>query len=364
MTLPDAAALAALSLLDRRLVALVIRLARGRGTPEELDALPPRAADEPLSVWACRLRAVRTRSPWQDLHRRLTQAADRHLDAARRAGIVPLILDAPEYPARLAAIPDPPPVLWVQGTPDALARPGVALVGSRSATAGALAIARQLAGELAAAGLVVVSGLARGVDSAAHRGALAAGGCTVGVLGCGPDTIYPPEHAELAGEMAASGAVVSELPPGTRPSPRFFPLRNRIISGLSLGVVVVEAPEKSGALITASAAAEQGRDVMAVPGPVIGGRNRGGHLLIRDGARIVESAADVLQELGLEPENRPVERRPSLLGHLPEGPDFTIEEVAELTGEAPEAVLARLLELELDGRIQRVGGGRFARVLT
>ena len=146
--------------------------------------------------------------------------------------------------------------------------------------------------------MTVVSGLARGVDAAAHRGALDAGGVTVGVCGCGADVVYPREHAGLARAIAAAGAIVSELAPGTPPQPQFFPLRNRIISGLSRAVVIVEAGEKSGSLITARAALEQGRDVLAVPGPVLGGRNKGAHALLRDGARIVETADDILEELG------------------------------------------------------------------
>ncbi len=145
---------------------------------------------------------------------------------------------------------------------------------------------------------MVVSGLARGVDSAAHRGALEAGGLTVAVLGCGADVVYPAEHRGLAREVAERGALVSELAPGTRPHPHFFPLRNRIISGLARAVVVIEAGEKSGSLITARSALEQGREVLAVPGNVLSGRNRGGHALLRDGAKIVETADDILEELG------------------------------------------------------------------
>ena len=157
----------------------------------------------------------------------------------------------------------------------------------------------QLAADLASRGLTIVSGLARGVDSAAHRGALAGGGQTIAVLGSGVDVMYPPEHAPLAREIEQRGAVVSELAPGTPPHPVFFPQRNRIISGLSRAVVVIEAGEKSGSLITARCALDQGRDVLAVPGNVLSGRNRGAHALLRDGAKIVESADDILEELGL-----------------------------------------------------------------
>ena len=217
------------------------------------------------------------------LRARARDAIDR---AARRQIAATRWTDA-EYPIALAAIADPPLVLWTRGAIDALAAPVVAIVGARAASPYALAVADALARDLASRGLVVVSGLARGVDSAAHRGALAAGGVTVAVLGCGVDVMYPPEHASLAAEICGSGALVSELVPGTPPAQMFFPMRNRIISGLSRAVVVIEAGEKSGSLITARCALEQGRDVLAVPGNVLTGRNRGAHGLLRDGAKIV-----------------------------------------------------------------------------
>jgi DNA processing protein len=225
-------------------------------------------------------------------------------------------------------------------------------------------MAARLAADLASAGCVIVSGLARGVDSSAHAAALSVHGRTVGVLGCGLDRIYPAEHHELARNMAHAGAVVSEFPAGVPPLPHHFPLRNRIISGLSVAVVVVEAPVKSGALITAAAALEQGREVMVVPGQAVGGRNRGGHLLIRDGARVVETADDILQDIpGTTRRPAGVLASVSLPG-LPDSTDFTVDDEAARTGEPPSQVLARLLELELAGRIQRIGGGRFVRVLT
>ena len=198
-----------------------------------------------------------------------------------------------------SAIADPPTVLWIAGRLDVLRAPAVAIVGSRAASPYALAVAERLAADLTARGVVVVSGLARGVDSAAHHGALGAGGSTIGVLGCGVDVVYPPEHRGLAGEMRRSGALLSELVPGTPPLAHFFPLRNRIISGLARAVVVIEAGDKSGSLITARLALEQGREVLAVPGNVLNGRNRGGHALLRDGAKVVETADDILEELNL-----------------------------------------------------------------
>jgi DNA processing protein len=293
----------------------------------------------------------------------VTEQARADLGRAARLGIHAIPYGDPGYPPLLETIADPPLVLWTRGQPAGLCRPAIALVGSRSATPYAIAIARQIAMDLSAAGLVVVSGLARGIDSAAHGAVVSAKGTTIGVLGCGIDRIYPPEHQPLALDMQRSGAIVSEFPPGVPPLRHHFPLRNRIISGLSMAVVVVEAPEKSGALITASAAADQGRDVMVVPGPA-SGRNRGGHLLLRDGARVVENADDILRELpagGLR--QIPLAAGPSL-GQLPENIEFTVDDVSERTGDPPGVVLAHLLELELTGKIQRVGGGRFLRVLT
>src|SRR5581483_6531070 len=203
------------------------------------------------------------------------------------------------YPAALAAIPSPPPLLWIRGCADSLSGPMVAIVGSRAASPYALEVARRLAGDLARRNITIVGGMARGVDSAAHRGALEADGVTVAVFGCGVDVIYPPEHDALAADICRRGALISELPLETPPLRGFFPRRNRIISGLSLAIVIVEAAEKSGSLITARYALEQGREVLAVPGNILGGRNAGAHALLRDGARIVESADDVLEEIHL-----------------------------------------------------------------
>jgi DNA processing protein len=184
------------------------------------------------------------------------------------------------------------------------------------------------------------------------------------VLGSGVDRVYPAEHRELALNIRSAGVVVSEFPPRCPPLQHHFPLRNRIISGLSHAVIVVEAPEKSGALITASAAVEQGRDVFVVPGPVANGRNRGGHLLIRDGAKLVETAADVLEDLGRPVSTAVAGQGSSQVLDLPDTVDFTVDELAARSGERPSVVLARLLELELSGQIQRIGGGRFVRHAT
>jgi len=268
------------------------------------------------------------------------------------------------YPAALSAIADPPPALWVRGNPDALTSRAVAIVGSRAGSPYALAVAERLAADLASRGLVIVSGLARGVDSAAHRGALAAGGVTVAVLGCGVDVIYPAEHRDLARDIAATGAVISELVPGTPPQQQFFPLRNRIISGLSRAVLIVEAGEKSGSLITARCALEQGRDVLAVPGNVLSGRNRGGHALLKDGAKIVETADDILEELGLPAARTPGSNAPEdpVLAGVPAGESCDLDVLVERTGLQSSRLLPRLFELELAGLIRRVGGGRFTRI--
>jgi DNA processing protein len=268
----------------------------------------------------------------------------------------------------LSAIVDPPPALWVRGNIAALSGPAVAIVGSRAGSPYGLTVAERLAADLAARGIVIVSGLARGVDSAAHRGALAASGVTIGVLGSGVDVVYPAEHRSLAGDIEANrGAIVSELVPGTPPQPQFFPLRNRIISGLSRAVLIVEAGEKSGSLITARCALDQGRDVLAVPGNVLSGRNRGGHGLLRDGAKIVESADDILEELGIPAPGRPGvsaqdDHGDAVLRGLPPGESCDLEAISERTGQAPTRLLPKLFDLEMRGLVKRVGGGRFARV--
>jgi DNA processing protein len=271
------------------------------------------------------------------------------------------------YPAALAAITDPPPVLWARGNLAPLSRPAVAIVGSRAGSPYALSVAERLAADLAALGLAVVSGLARGVDSAAHRGALAANGSTLAVLGSGADVIYPAEHHDLARRIEADGAVLSELVPGTPPRKPFFPLRNRVISGLSRAVLIVEAGQKSGSLITARCALEQGREVLAVPGNVLSGRNRGGHALLKDGAKIVESADDILEELSVRVPGRPAP--PSLPGpedlvlrSLPAGEACDLDAIADRTGLPSPRLLPRLFELEMQGLVRRVGGGRFVRV--
>jgi DNA processing protein len=310
----------------------------------------------------------------------LRARASAALDRAAALGLQTVAWTDPAYPAALAALVDPPPVLWLRGCPAALQRPAVAIVGSRAGSPYALAAAERLAADLASRGVVIVSGLARGVDSAAHRGALSVDGTTVAVLGCGLDRVYPQEHAPLASDIARAGAVVGEFVPGTPPHPRFFPQRNRVISGLSRAVVVVEAGEKSGSLITARCALDQGREVLAVPGNILNGRNRGGHALLRDGAKIVETADDILEELGpgalgvaREPPDlagaskaadgpEAAAHRDPVLACLIPGESSDLDAIAACCGLAPARLLARLFELELHGMIRRVGGGRFVRV--
>jgi DNA processing protein len=286
------------------------------------------------------------------------------IDRARRRSLTLIAWDDAAYPPMLAAIADPPPVLWLSGSASAFSAAAVAIVGSRAGSAYSWAVAERLAADLVARGIVVISGLARGVDSAAHRGALAGGGATIAVLGSGVDVVYPSEHETLAGEIAASGAVLSELLPGTRPLPLFFPQRNRIISGLSRAVVVIEAGDRSGSLITARCALEQGRDVLAVPGNILTGRNRGGHALLRDGAKIVETADDILEELGFARGGVTLSRSAAvdpILACFQVGEPADLDAIAERSGLSAARLLPRLCELELRGLLRRAGGGRFVR---
>lgn len=291
--------------------------------------------------------------------------------AAAARGIHVLAWNDPRMPPSLLAIADCPPALWYRGSLDCLDAPAVAIVGSRAASEVAIETATRLAADLAARGVTIVSGLARGVDSAAHCGALKTGR-TAAVLGSGIGCIYPPEHVALATEIARGGLVVSEFPPDAQPLPFRFPLRNRVISGLSRAVVVIEASDRSGSLITASCALEQGRDVMAVPGNVLSGRNRGGHALIRDGAKIVESADDIVVELGLAPPPRgaagadvttalSTTSEDSVLRGMRSGEAYDLDALAGASGLDVGCLLPRLADLELRGLIRRLGGGRFLR---
>jgi DNA processing protein len=311
-------------------------------------------------------------------------AAERELADLAKAGATILAWGEPDYPAALAAIDDAPPLLAVRGQSALLSRPAIAVVGARNASANGRRLARELAGELGCHGYLVASGLARGIDAAAHLGALASG--TVAVLAGGVDIVYPPENQELYEAIVERGAVVAEPAFGTVPQARHFPRRNRIISGLSLGILVVEAAARSGSLITARFALDQGREVFAVPGSPLDPRCRGTNDLIRRGATLTESVEDILQQLPPLPP-RPAER-PPMLSELPpwlgsaavETPAQTLGEprdsartqIAERLGPTPVAVdeLVRqchlspamvvtiLLELELAGRLERHPGNQ------
>lgn len=283
-----------------------------------------------------------------------------------------------EYPPHLTTVAAAPETLYVRGRVLAEDSLAVAIVGSRRATPYGLEVAERLAAELATRGITVVSGLARGIDSAAHRGALAAGGRTIAVLGSGVDVVYPSENRHLADRIAEDGALVSQFAPGTRPLAYHFPERNRVIAGLSLGVVVVEAAERSGSLITAGVAADLGREVMAVPGRVTSAESRGTHRLIQDGAALVQDGEDVIAALparwracvgaAVRRADRSDEALPigadqgRVLGALGEEPTG-IDDIIERSGVPSGRATALLLELELDGRIRQIEGKRFVRLL-
>jgi DNA processing protein len=287
-------------------------------------------------------------------------------------------LDDTAYPVNLREIQAPPQQLYVRGAlaeADALA---IAIVGSRAATPYGLAVAERLAADLVARGVTVVSGLARGIDSAAHRGALRAGGRTIAVLGSGVDVIYPPENRPLAGEIEAQGAIVSQFAAGARPLAGYFPARNRVIAGLSLGVVVVEAAEKSGSLITAGLAGELGREVMAVPGPLTSPQSVGANRLIQDGAALIQGWEDIVGQLPLRwrdrvhalphsgegrgeplPENNmEADLLLRIIGDEPAG----IDAIIGRSGMAAGHVSALLVTLEVEGRIRQLDGKRFVQV--
>ncbi|HEX7711043.1 MAG TPA: DNA-processing protein DprA [Sphingomonadaceae bacterium] len=290
--------------------------------------------------------------------------------ATRKAGARYLFHDSADYPPLLAELDSAPPVLIVRGDSSLAAKPCVALVGARNASAAAIKLARDLAVELSAEGYVVVSGLARGIDGAAHRGGLP---LTIGVIASGIDIVYPPQHAELQEEIAKRALLVSEQPPGTEPRGSHFPTRNRIIAGIAAGTVVVEAAPKSGSLITARLAGEAGREVMAVPGSPLDARSHGCNQLIREGAVLVQCAADVIELVaGFDGNPRSTFREsapsvfdfsdevsePADLAALLTTAPVGIDELIRQSGEGAAAVQMALLELELAGRLQRHAGGR------
>jgi DNA processing protein len=361
---------------DRDLVACSLAPSGRRRTAALRDLLNADADGQPHPIaWSLEQLAARV-LPDGDTQRAFAERLREDADAALRRGAAAGLevigwLDA-RYPPRLRTIPDPPPALWTRGDVRSLdSSHTVAIVGSRAASSYGLAVAQQLAHDLAAAGMTVVSGLARGCDAAAHRGALEAGGRTVAVVGCGADVIYPREHRSLFDEISAAGVIVSELPPGAPPLPVHFPMRNRIISGLSAGVVIVEASSRSGSLITAASALEQGREVMAVPGNVLSERHTGCHELLRDGACLVQSARDVIEALGWMASIPTTRGRSagalaggdldSLLASLTPGEELDVDTLAARSGLDPADLLAGLTRLELAGAVARLPAGRFVR---
>jgi DNA processing protein len=278
--------------------------------------------------------------------------------------IVTLADDA--YPKQLLEIPDPPALLYVRGNRALLSSRSLAIVGSRNATPQGAANAEQFARSFSQAGVTIISGLALGIDAAAHRGALEGTGSTIAVIGTGADIIYPKRNLALAAQIAAMGAVISEFPLGTPPLAENFPRRNRIISGLSCGCLVVEAATASGSLITARLAAEQGREVFAIPGSIHSPVSRGCHALIRQGAKLVESAADVLEELGgslAQPVRNTSAPEGGVLLHIGFDP-CNIDDVVARSGLTAETVSAMLLQLELEGKVAALPGGLYQRLGT
>jgi DNA processing protein len=297
--------------------------------------------------------------------------------AVKKAGARYLFHDSSDYPPLLAQVEGAPPILIARGDGSIAARPAVAIVGARNASAGAVKLARDFAAQLSEAGLAVVSGLARGIDGAAHKGALAAGsegGGTIGVIASGIDICYPPEHAQLQEDVALRGLLITEHPPGTEPIARHFPSRNRIIAGIAAGTLVVEAAPKSGSLITARLAGEAGREVMAIPGSPLDSRAHGGNQLIRDGAVLVQSAEDVIELLsafdgtprssfredtpGWLAADTELGDEPADLAALLTTAPVAIDELIRQCGTSAAAVQLALLELELAGRLVRHAAGR------
>jgi DNA processing protein len=299
-----------------------------------------------------------------------------------------LCFDEPDFPPQLETIASPPAVLFVAGDPAALLMPQVAIVGARSATAQGLATARDFARTFSRAGLVVTSGMAEGIDGAAHAGALEAGGATVAVMGTGPDLVYPRKHGKLAARIVENGVIVSEFPPGTEARPGHFPRRNRLIAGLALGTLVVEAGLQSGSLITARLAAETGREVFALPGSIHNPLAKGCHRLIRDGARLVETAAEVIEAMapaaqalgadlrarlqaadapgtgmGVATERSQDPDYAALLAALEDAP-AALDELVARTGLGAAAVSSMLLLLELEGSVVAAGNGRWQRLFA
>ena len=339
---------------------LALLLAGGGAACRRLLAAPCAMANPESAIEAGAPRAlVRT------ARQLLCREVDQVLENAVGAGWRWLVPGDGEFPSLIEAIADPPLGLFVRGSLSSA--PPVAVVGSRRATRYGLQVARMLGEELARAGVVVVSGMARGVDAAAHRGALDAGGPTWAIWGAGPDRVYPPEHGRLAEGIASGGALITEYPPGTSPRRHHFPERNRLIAGACQATVVVEAAARSGALSTARVAVEEGREVFSVPGPIFSDTSVGPNTLLRIGARPLQTPGDVLDFVLPGWRNSPAGKgdtaaREALLEYLPAGQGLTADEVAAAAGIGVGEALSRLLTLEVSGTVERGADGRYARV--
>lgn len=353
---------------DRTLLKLIHRF----GSPERVL----RASLDDLIEAGCSQELVRSiqRGPAPEIRRQI----DGQVKTVRRLKITTITLFDQSYPARLKAIPDPPPILYVSGNLSFDDEVAVAVVGGRRATPVGRIVTEEIAKDLAGCGVTIVSGLARGIDAAAHRGALAGKGRTIAVLGCGIDRTYPPEHQGLRRSIESHGAVISELPIGAAPQSHHFPRRNRIISGLSLGVLVSEAATDSGSLITAKLALEQGREVFAVPGSIKEAACRGSNRLIKDGAKLIEGAQDVLDEILPQIDARhrarltldgmpgdmstPLGNEDRLVYEALSYEAQSVDAVIERTGLSAAQVSATLLSLELNGRIRQLPGQQYMRL--
>jgi DNA processing protein len=357
----------ALGLIPEVGAATFYRLVRGLGSAEAVLRAKAGALEQVPGISQQVARAI-VSFPWQD-------ALDRELRVIETRGLGLIRFGDEGYPELLAAIHSPPPILYVRGTIEPEDRVAVAIVGSRQASQYGSAMAEQISGELAERGVTIVSGMARGIDAAAHRSALRAAGRTIAVLGCGLGVTYPPEHAELADQIAEQGALISEFPIFTPPKPGHFPQRNRIISGLARGIVVIEAGLKSGAMITANYALEQGREVFAVPGQVTSRSSRGCHQLIKAGAKLTEGWEDILEEIELQmtpgsqvvrdptPVSRSLAQEEILIIDAMEAGPMQIDDLIGRTQLPAGQMASLLLSLMLKGMIEELPGKSFAKRL-
>lgn len=361
-------------ILNRHLAAWIrLNIADGLGIARKLELLrvfrTPEAVFEAGTRELCAL-GLKPHQAESILSGEKLKESEEILALSEKKGIRIITMDDEEYPELLRYIHDPPLVLYVKGTiPKGLC---IGIVGSRKATGYGMDTAFRLASDLAKEGCVIVSGMARGIDTAAHTGALHAEGNTIAVLGCGPDRAYPPENRGLMERIIRSGAVISEYPPGVKPQTYHFPVRNRIISGISMGVLVVEAGQRSGSLITAQAALEQGREVFAVPGNINHVNSQGTNRLIRDGAKLVLSARDILEEIpwsldtlhrlknDIESNDEQLTEEESIVLQALMKEDLYHDEIAEKTGFSGHMLFNMLLRLEIKGLVRKDLTGRYA----